>query len=448
MALVRIGPAWLVIGIWLWPQGTADAGVFVGAPNAETRSTHHRAVVSHDETVTTIVEAVEVRNDARRFAWLKPFPAKPDIVVKSSLSLSDLEHQTDVKAPFNHAVRHDLFGPSIVTVLIDRLVREPERTRVDNDKSATAPRTLSIVDYEVFDGEIQTSTQTGRLVMPPAMQTWFGLRRIPISDATKSAIAGHLNRGWVLVAFEVEDSAPDLSTIAQLPTLQFRFPSSRPMLPLLRQTKPLPAEPPFDIWTLASRPMVSATYPTQWENRPWTLSDPVDGRFTAVFSRAIDARDPLTGILSRQIGLRLPPTPNLVRHRFRHGVEVWQEFQFMPALEAPRVPGTGRRGGIIDSLLCLLLGLTPLLFTPESWFLRWWSSRTAQASATAIRWSNLWALYAIIVAVYWLVTMEGVGRLAAVLPAAIGLAQWFWPNEPHRDEFVRVQFKGKTKKPG
>ncbi len=448
MASVRIGSAWLIIGIWCWPLGTVAAGVFVGPQNEETRSTHHRAIVSHDDGVTTLLESVEVRNEATRFAWLKPFPAKPDIVVKPRLSLSDLERATDVKAPMNHTVRRDLFGPSIVTFLIDKLVREPKRPRTQAQAPSAAPRTLSILDYEVFDGTIQTSTISGRLMVPAAMQTWFKVRRLPISEATKSAIAGHLNRGWVLVALEVEDRSADLSEVVQLPAVQFRFPSAQPMLPLLRQSKPLPAEPQFDIWTLAAQPLVSSAYPTHWEYRPWTLKAPVDGRFTSVFSRAIDARDPLTDILARQVGLRLPPTPHLVRHRFRHGSEVWQEFDFMPAIEPGFIPGLGRRGGLLDGFLCLLLGLTPLLFTPESWFLRWWTSRIAQKARRPTRWGNVWALYAFAVAIYWLVTLTGVGRLAAIAPAAVGLAQLLWPTEPYRDEFVRVEFKKKAQKSG
>jgi len=55
-------------------------------------------------------------------------------------------------------------------------------------------------------------------------------------------------------------------------------------------------------------------------------------------------------------------------------------------------------------------------------------------------------VYALIVAVYWALTLDGVGRVAATAPLLIGLVQLFWPTEPKYQEFVRVQFKDPRKK--
>ncbi|MEO1338549.1 MAG: hypothetical protein AAFV29_23100, partial [Myxococcota bacterium] len=211
---------------------------------------------------------------------------------------------------------------------------------------------------------------------------------------------------------------------------------------------PLAAEPNFDIWAIGSSQLSPSSFTVKWEHKPWATDyTKQPSRFVAVYGRKLYARDPLTSIAKKQFKLRLPPTPHIVRYHFRHGAEVWDEKVFGGTARTINVPGFGQRGRLLDIILCVLLGLTPLLFTPESWFLLWLSARGQTSSPSSSRqWSALWGVYALIVAVYWALTLDGVGRVAATAPLLIGLVQLFWPTEPKYQEFVRVQFKDPRKK--
>jgi hypothetical protein len=46
--------------------------------------------------------------------------------------------------------------------------------------------------------------------------------------------------------------------------------------------------------------------------------------------------------------------------------------------------------------------------------------------------------------VYWLSSMDGAGRWAAVLPGIAALAAAFWPERP-RTRFIRASFEKKKK---
>ena len=424
----------------------AQADVFVGRAKTGVQPKRYQAVVSHSGGLTSLLQTIEVESDAGRFAWIKPFPFRPDVSVKPDLSLRDLERETSIEAPYNQSVLGDLFGPSSVSLLLRRLHPPPE----SKAPRKTAPgRTLAVNDYEVFAGEVQTSTITRLLELPTEMRVWFNRRGIPLSEGVKASIAGHLNRGWVVVVMDVEDRAPNPKVPARLPVMSFRFPSDAGMLPLMRQPQRLDVEPDFDIWTLGPQRLISSTFATEWIARPWAQPDPVPGRFTAVYSRSLLARDPVSSILTRQLDLRLPPTPQLVRLRFRHGVEVWQEQAFIGAVKSVDLPGVGQRGDPLDLFLCLLLGLAPLLFTPESWFLLWLTARTrSRPGRDGVEWPNLWAFYALGVALYWAITLTGFARLAAIAPLLLGLWPLMWPADPERDQFVRVQFKKKAKATG
>ena len=421
--------------------GPAEAEVFVGPKGATVRPEHVQTVVRYHDGETTLLQTVHVQSNASRFVWLKPFPVAPDVQLKPAVTLSNLDRQTTVKAPHNHTVREDLFGPSVATWALRSLTRDPKPAAQQPVPTRGESRILDVVDYKVFDGRVQTSTITGNMILPEALRVWLDRQRVPISERLKSSIAGHINRDWVVLAVSVGDQAPSAQNPARLPVIQFRFASKKAVMPLMRVPVPYSEQPTFDIWTLADRRLISSVFPTTWDNRPWELQRPLPSRFTAVYSRAVHAREPLAETLSGELGLRLPPTPTVVRHRFQHSSEVWQELSFMTAIDAPDIPSTGQRGGLLDVFLCLMLGLTPLLFAPESWLLLW--ARRREAADWV---AYLWPSYAVIVAIYWFVRLDGVGRLAGLIPLALGAYHVLKPSDgSHDDDFVRVQFKRKAK---
>ncbi|MEM7675488.1 MAG: DUF2330 domain-containing protein [Myxococcota bacterium] len=415
----------------------AFGGVFVTQSETTARPTKIQAVISHAQNSTTIIERWTLRSNARRFALLLPFPSQPDIVIAPKLSFAKINRLTTVKAPHNHAVRRDLFGPSNVSILLNNLVDTPKKPPKTDAEDAA--KILTVIDYEVFSGDVQTSTITGKLNLPQPMHRWFRQQGFQPSERIKASIAGHLNRGWVIAAVELDNPSASLSTQVITPSMKFRFSSKEPLLPLMRQPEPWATEPVFDIWTVGSSQLLPTSFTVRWEQQPWRPETAAPSKFVAVYGGELGARDPLTSILKGDFRLRLPPTPHIVRYRFRHGQEVWEEKAFAPAPRTVNIPGFGQRGRLFDIILCVLLGLTPLLFTPESWFLLWLGARGQV---------TLWGLYAIVVAVYWTLTLEGIGRVAATAPLIIGLGQLLWPAQPSQQEFVRVQFKDSNKKAG
>jgi hypothetical protein len=118
-----------------------------------------------------------------------------------------------------------------------------------------------------------------------------------------------------------------------------------------------------------------------------------------------------------------------------------------PSDSAQVVPGGYQRGSALDLFLCLLLGMTPLFYTPEALILLWigYNARSRRSPRQPLPTSaRLWGVYAFVVAVFWLITLEGMARFAALGPIAVGILQLM--SEPERERGpVRVDFRRKKK---
>jgi hypothetical protein len=113
-----------------------------------------------------------------------------------------------------------------------------------------------------------------------------------------------------------------------------------------------------------------------------------------------------------------------------------------------RLPGRGRRGDTTDYALLLVEGLAPLLLTPEAWLCLWAAASAEGARRRGQPRSLLafaWALYALMVAAYWLNTFDGPTRWAALLPALIGLWRLVMPPPEDDARMVRASLRKKKK---
>ena len=203
----------------------------------------------------------------------------------------------------------------------------------------------------------------------------------------------------------------------------------------------------FDFFLLGRDPLVSSAHETVWDVRPWEgLAPPIDQLLVRYNDRI--ARDSTLGVeIYNRLGLEVPENADLVRASFRRPRNRADSITFVEASSPVTIPSGVTRGSGVDLFLCILLGLAPLLYTPESWFLLWVVSRARarkrrEGRAFGLR---LWSLYAIVVGVYWFAVLPGAGRIAGVIPLIVGVVQIAWPYTARDAAPVRVEFKRKRK---
>ncbi len=406
--------------------------------------THKDILLIQDGRKQTLIDMFEVRSEASRFLWIKPFPKEISRTEAKAELFETLRKQTTVQEPYNEAIRRNLFGPSVVTLLTRRFMTPPPSPEL---KDTSEKRTLSIEAQAFFKGEVTTSTITRGYVLPSDFGDWLRRYAAEVTENDKRSIAGHLNRGWGVLVTLVHDRAPSSDTLARLGPYRYDDQRAQVVYPQLIEPSRFSAPVELEFYLIANKALAAVTYPTVWDERSWEQQPPKEHAFLTTFNRAVERGDEIDFSLREQAGLPLPEQARLVRTRFtrprRDGRVV---LEFRPARDGVVIPGGGSRGSGRDIFLCMLLGLTPLIYTPESWFFLWLAGRArararAQGSAFGVR---LWALFVFAVAFYWFATQQNFGRLAAVIPMLIGIGQLALPYT-ERDPFpVRAQLRKKS----
>jgi len=440
--LGRTGLALLVAGL---TASSAWADVLV-APDGSLQSVErHRALIVHQGRAQVLVEELHVDSRATRALWIKPLPVAPRYQDAPEAPFSVLEENTDVPEPYNEAVRRRVFGPSVVTLLSERLLRDdtppPQETKPPQ-------RALKIIDSSLFTGTVYTSTITLKYVLPPEMQDWLRLRGFELPQPVVADLAAHLNRGAHVSLSLVEDTAPGSPGLARLGPVRSTMATPQPVLPILRRTDRGFRETLYEVFVVGGQPLVPSAYSTLWDEEPWVPRAVERGQFHTVFALPLEETSPLLLDLEQRQGIAVPAQPFLIRSSFHQGNEALGEILFEPAKYVVEIPGGGRRGDLLDLFLCILLGLTPLIYTPESWFLLWLAARAREARkrGEAGFGLKLWPLYALAVAIFWVATLHGAARLAAALPFLVAMGMLTLPATLRPDTRVRVDFSKKKKK--
>jgi hypothetical protein len=423
-----------------WPASAA-ADLFVAREGENVVAVARRVVIVHQKGRESLVEELEITSSAPRFLWFRAFPVAPLMTSGNEDLLRTLDQQTIVEEPFNEQVRRSLFGPSVVTLLTHRLIGEDRPSTEEtypNDLRKThvdAPRT--------FTGRVTTSTITFQLVLPDELALWISEQNLTVTEEQKREMARYLNRDWVLVGTTVTDQAPSDSARAMLGPTRFDFAVKSPIYPQLGIDRPW-LRPLSSFYLIADTPMTPATLRTIWDTRPWEPRTRRVSEFVATYSSPIEPDSPLV-FAFEEANVALPEKPFLVRATYERGGEALVDLPFVPAQDAIVIPGGDRRNSGTDVFLCILLGLTPLIYTPESWFLLWLAARAkarARKEGRAFG-TRLWSVYAIAVAIFWFASLEGAGRLAALAPMLVGIVQLAIPYTERDASPVRVQFKKK-----
>lgn len=438
----------LVAGLaLLWPA-TAAADLVVPIGDGAVTVDAHRAIIAKTAAAQTLISEMRVRNSARRFVWMRAYPEEPRLFEPVESPFDGLAASTRVRAPYNQLIRDDLFGPSVVTVLVDRLTHDPE-TRIPKPVEAP-PRRLQLSAPNYFTGKVTSSTITYELYLPEALDAYLQRQGVDLDQDDIAALSQPLNRGWTVSVTIVEDNAPTADRPALVGPHGTIFSTAHVLYPQVHRATALDVGMPFEIFMISKLPLVSSTYETVWDVRPWEGITKQLGKVYVDYNAEILQETTASIELTERQGMALLPGTRLMRMTFDRPRGTSEALTFVPARNPVDIPSGTRRGSLFDIFLTILLGLTPLLYTPESWFLLWVASR-ARARARASRdgsafGTKLWSFFAVAVGLYWFYVLPDVARIAGVVPVLIGIVQLALPYTGRDQAPVRVQFKKKRKK--
>ena len=418
----------------------AHADLFVPMDDGGVSLVERRALIAPTGRSELLWEESELISTARRFLWLKPFPNEPELVTPPATPFARLPRLAHVETPYNQLLRRDVFGPSVVTILAARLWR-PEPP--SDPPEAEPRRSLVIAKVEIFSGQVSSSSTAGALLLPTGLATWLSEQGIELNHRRIVSLAATLNQGWPLMAAIVDDPAPSEDQPALLGGVGFRFRTRRPILPMSPHARSVGAAVPFEFFFVSDRSIASTAHETVWDVRPWEGITVPGGQFRVRYHHPVEPDSPIAIELKETLGLNVPESAVLTWMDFEHPRGRWRSLAFDRPRDPVEIPGGVERGDLIDLFLCVLLGLTPLLYTPESWFLLWLSNRArsdgrVRLGTTAAR---LWSLFAIVVGLYWFWTLPSAGSVAGVVPIIVGLFSLLSPLRNRVQSPIRVQFK-------
>jgi hypothetical protein len=373
--------------------------------------------------------------------WVRAFPKRPSVAPLPADTFKYVDEPTTVRAPHNMSIRDLLFGPSVVT-LLSRKLSKPTHVQ---PKAPSANRSIEIESTLEFTDPIPTSTITRRPVMPISLTNLADRLHFKLPGHVEDDVAAHLERGWFVYVSVVIDRNPDRSQRARLGPFKFEFESPIPVIPIGTASTHTPV--PVHIYSIAADPLVPMHYAATWSDEPWRNEAREPGSALISFNRPIRANSDLSNELSRRLSVPPLAGSRLTRGEIRLETGTRVHLDLAKPAKSIDLPSARSRGSPSDLFMCVLLGLTPLLYTPESWFLLWIGARMRQRAKEArkVFRIRLWPLYAIGVAVFWMITLEGGARIAALVPAVVGLIQLLLPVVDSEVSPIRVHFPSKKK---
>lgn len=427
-------------------SATARADLIVTLDGQQQVVDAHQVLIVYTPGTEVLVEQLRVRSTTPRSLWLKAFDQRPQLEPVAEAPFDAVAAGTAVGEPYHRQVRSHVFGPSVVTLLTQKLLPEDSRPRQEVEDTED-PRSLRVEAQEVFTGTVYTSTITHTFVLPDAMQAWLRMQGFELTEAVKASLAGHLNVGAHVMATVLSDSAPTPDSQALIGPFQVRLETDSPTYPSFRRAGAPIDSARYDFYVVGPQALVPTQYPTLWNEEAWTPPMGQRAQFETRYAQAQDPNSPIALDLVQRQELPVPDGAVVLYSRFRPGPEVVGDIPFEPRPDFVEIPGRTGQGSLLDMFLCLLLGLTPLIYTPESWFLLWLGARARdrirQGELALGHW--LWPVYALVVAGFWLFAGTGAARAAAALPLLVAVFRLGLPERPQALSRVRVEFKKKKK---
>jgi hypothetical protein len=433
--------------IWCSLLGSAASagGVWTDTHNGPAVEETVKVLIAFDGSEEALVEEVLVQPRAQRFAWIRMFPSRPEIRSADINTFRTLEADSALRAPFRDGVLDSVFGPSLLSILT-HLGRGPT---LPPPLEEAGPRHIAIADrgIELFTGPTWSSTITKRRFFPRDFEAWLQRFDLVPSERERFEVLKAFDAGWSVAALMIDNSAK-LERLVVGPTL-YRFKTTRALHPgEFVTTVPRDAVSYFLVADKALAPTQTLWSP---DERPWDREAPrPENRFLYSYNHQMDPRLALD--VDEVLGSGWSGATHLVRGTYKRTAVLGRDVSFDPAELTP-LPLPSGRGSPIDIILCMILGITPLLYTPESWilFMLGLRSRDKRRNAPDVisPASLMWPLYALVVAIYWVVHLESSGRMAALIPLFVGIFQLASPPPERERRPIRIDFarrkKGKKK---
>ncbi|MEL6187849.1 MAG: DUF2330 domain-containing protein [Myxococcota bacterium] len=416
----------------------AHADVFAARGTAPVTATQVEVLLTDSgDGQYQVLEQLWLRSEVSKLVWIRPLPARATIEPGPDL-FAELSAATVPRVPLANAVRARPFGPSVVTLAADRLW---PASAAPQTRARPEARALEVDALELFSGEARTSSVTGEVFLPPDLERFLTRHDAPLSTVDRRTVSGWLRRGAVLMALAAYDRLPSDRSPSRLGPFLMTFSGDQPLYPLARRSTD-ELEIVFDV--LASGARVPQQLPLASAGGPPAPG----GQATLVYAGAVAEESELDLRLVEHPELRLPASRVLTRTRLQTETARLDAVSFgasPPGADPIEVQTDQTPGTAGDLLLCLLLGLAPLILAPESWLILWIQERArdvARRGGSTLG-VKLWALWCFGVAAYWFFTLEGLARVAALGPLILGTAQLALPFT----ERIPSPFRAEIRKP-
>jgi hypothetical protein len=436
-AAARLALAATVVG----PSAAMAQGLLVPAGETLVPEEVRRLVVDEGRTAL-VVEELVVRGSARRFVLARALPAAPTGVFDPGAPLFDvLEHETAVLKPLRRELEERPFGPSVLTGALHRW-RESERLPRPPPIEAPGAR-LALVPSAalVVDEPARTSTRTGQRRLPERVERYLAAEGMgPRSSAADRVLRNYPERSALLL-FTLD--APGGAERFVVGPIAYRIPKG--------EADPIPVIPLSGVGTVPTGGTLERTY--AWGTQPLVPTNDA-----VAIDREPWANPPPSGTVRL---VSVMPTPSAVRSALLDATPVGELLAradgrvravdgerpvMRPLPLSTRLPGRGRRGDALDYALLVLEGLAPLLLTPEAW-LCFWAAESAENARRRGQPRSLlafaWALFALMVAAYWLNAFDGPARWAATLPTILGIWRLIVPPPEADARVLRAALRKK-----
>lgn len=441
-AAARLALAVALVG----PSAATAQGLLV--PTGETLVPEEiRRLVVDEGRTALIVEELVVRGSARRFVLARALPAAPTAVFDPGAPLFDvLEHETAVLKPLRRELEERPFGPSVLTGALHRWREDERLPKAPAIEPPGARLTIVPAAGLVVDEPARTSTRTGQRRLPERVERYLSAEGMGPRSSAAERVLRNYPASSALLLFTLD--APSGAERFVVGPIAYRIAKG--------EGEPIPVIPLSGVGTLPTGGTLERTY-------AWAAQPLVPTHDAVAIDREPWANPPPSGSIRV---VSVTPTPSAVRSALLDASPVGEllaraegrvravdgEHPTMRALAlSTRLPGRGRRGDALDYALLVLEGLAPLLLTPEAWLCLWAAASAENNRRRGEPRSLLafaWALYALLVAAYWVNTFDGPARWAATLPALLGLWRLVVPPPEDDARMVRAALRKKKRAEG
>lgn len=390
---------------------------------------------------TVCVEEIELEASASRIVYLQAFPSRPEVSAADGEQLAALRDETRPPKPHHFDVERRVFGPSILSAILGPLGE-------DESEAATATSALRLgfaqAQIETFEGPVVTSTKTGRRFLPDALEAWIEAERLEVPRLEREVLIEYFERGWFVVAMVFDPPGGRFAGNMTLGPLSYRFRAEAPVYPL-QLGGTLGSFGELRLFTAGATALVPEERDIFWRREPWTERETPEGAVEVTYSR--EAPVEIALLISGLTGRSATEPTWLLRGELELDKRPSDELVLTSFAEPSLVPGRYHRGSLLDFFLCVLIGLAPLFYTPEALLALWigYNARARRGPRQPLPFgARLWAIWAMIVALFWLFALDGIGRAAAIGPIAVALLHFLWPDERERGPY-RVDFRRRKK---